>query len=289
MTYYIFDTNILIRDPEIIEKWSPNYKIIIPEFIFPELKRVSSRFGTSSDLIETILNAKNKSFIKIDNSDITVDKTTSEKNYDNKLSYVDLKLFELAKKYKKEGRNVVLVTNDRPLKTFAEKNNIESDNIFQFFSKVRGYKTTSIDELNKNENIKSYQTRKFMYGLVSGIMLTVILYIIKVNFQSVYDSLNIWGTLILLFLTGIIFFIFRTNFKLIYGLIEILFGFYITARVFYEENFQYDNIGIVEIIQIIGGIYVMVRGFSNVDDGIKGTIFEPNWIKITRFRKIVSV
>lgn len=288
MTYYIFDTNILIRDPEIITKWSPNYKIIIPKFIFPELDKVSSRLGFSSILFETINKAENKDFIHIDNSEIKVSPEIRNKDFEQKLSNVDFELFQLAENYKKEGKKVVLVTNDRALQIFANKNGIESLNMFQYLSAVKNYKKTEINDLKNKENITEFQNRKFIYGLACGIFLMIITYLIKENFTSIYNSLNIWGTLLLLFLSGIIFFLFRTNFRLAYGIVEIIFGFYITSRTFIENNFEYSNIDIVQVIQIIGGIYVMVRGFSNVDDGIKGTLFEPIWNKITRFRKIGS-
>ena len=73
-----------------------------------------------------------------------------------------------------------------------------------------------------------------------------------------------------------------------YGTLEFLFGFYISTRVLTEKDFDYAVIGIVEIIQIVGGIYVMVRGLSNIDDGIKGTRLEPKWKKVTRWRKITN-
>lgn len=232
--------------------------------------------------------ADKKSFVKVDKYDITISDDTHRKNTDQKLSTVDLKLFELAKIYKKGGRKVVLVTNDRSLQVFAKKNGIESYNAYQYLREVRGYKTTDIKELRNDENITNFQKRKFPYGLISGVLLSIFIYILKENSQKIFDTVNIWGTIIILFVLGVIFFLFRTNFRLVYGILEIVFGFYISIRVFTEKDFNYESIGIVEVIQIIGGIYVMVRGFSNFDDRIKGTLFEPRWKTLTRFRNIGS-
>lgn len=289
MTYFILDTNIVIRDPEILTRWSPNYKIVIPRFLFAELDRVSSKLGGTVGRLWQILDqAEYKDFIIVDNSEVEVTKETHQNNNEQKLSYIDLQLFEIAKRYSKEKKEAVLVSNDRALRVYSERYGLKTFDLFQFLNHINSFKTTSLGELKKHETIVQYQNRRFIYGLVSVILITLSIIIVKNNFQSIYETLNVWGTLVLLFVTGIIFFLFRTKYRMFYGTLEFVFGFYVSTRVFTEKNFDYTTIGIVEIIQIVGGIYVMVRGLSNVDDGIKGTRLEPRWKKITRYRKIGS-
>ncbi|MGC4035858.1 MAG: PIN domain-containing protein [Chitinophagaceae bacterium] len=289
MTYFILDTNIVIRDPEILARWSPNYKIVIPKFLFAELDRVSTKLGGAVGRLWQILEqAEYKDFIIVDNSEVTVSEEAFQLNTEQKLSYVDLQLFEIAKQYKSQKKDVVLVSNDRALRVYSERQGLKTFDLFQFLNFTNSFKTTALDELKKNETILQYQNRRFVYGLLSGIVITILTILVKNNFQRIYETLNVWGTLFLLFTSGIIFFLFRTNYRMFYGTLEFLFGFYVSTRVFTEKHFDYTTIGLVEVIQIVGGIYVMVRGLSNIDDGIKGTRLEPKWKKITRWRKIGS-
>ena len=286
MTYFILDTNIVIRDPEILTRWSPNYKLVIPRFLFGELDKVSSKLGTVGRLWPILEQAEYKDFIIVDNSDIAVSQEASQNNSEQRLSHVDLQLFELTQRYSKEKKDVVLVSNDRALRAYSERYGLKTFDLFQFLNSISSYKSTLLGELKKHETIGQYQNRRFVYGLVSGIFITLATILVKNNFQSIYETLNVWGTLVLLLVTGIIFFLFRTNYRMFYGTLEFLFGFYVSTRVFTEKNFDYNTVGLFELIQIVGGIYVMVRGLSNIDDGIKGTGLEPKWKKITRFRKI---
>lgn len=45
-------------------------------------------------------------------------------------------------------------------------------------------------------------------------------------------------------------------------------------------NFDYSKLGAVEVIQVLGGLYVMVRGLDNVGKGTEGTRLEQFWKKI---------
>ncbi|MBN8676200.1 MAG: hypothetical protein J0L56_18860 [Chitinophagales bacterium] len=289
MQYFILDTNIIIRDPGVLTRWSPNYKIIIPRFLFAELDKVSSKLGGAvGRLWEILEQAEYKDFVLVDEREVVVSEETFSKNEQQKLSYVDLQLLQLTSEIQKERKNVILVTNDRALRVISERFGLKTYDLFQFLNTITVFKTTALEDLKKNEKINQYQNRKFIYGLISGIIITVLTILVKTNFQFLYQTLNIWGTLILVFISGIVFFLFRTNYRMFYGALEFLFGFYVSTRVFTEKGFDYDTIGIVEIIQIVGGIYVMVRGLSNIDDGIKGTRLEPKWKKLTRWRKIAN-
>lgn len=64
-----------------------------------------------------------------------------------------------------------------------------------------------------------------------------------------------------------------------YGVFEFFIGLIMTYYVFFPD-FSYEKITVVEGIQIIGGLYVMVRGMDNLSKGVEGTRFETMWKKI---------
>lgn len=289
MKYFVLDTNILIKDPDIILRWSPNYKIIIPRLIFSELDRVTSRLGGPIGRFwQNMEKAEKTGFISVLDSDYPISEDLINKSANSRLSIVDLQLAEICLKLQKEKKDVTLVTNDRPLRVYAENLQLKTIDLFQFQNFISAFKATDLGSLKTNETIKQYQYKRFIYGLISGILLSSLTSLFINNFQKLYETFNIWGTIIIILFSGLVFFLFRTNFRWIYGLIEFGFGFFISIRVFSVFDFKYDSIGIVEIIQLVGGIYVMVRGLSNVDDGVKGTLAEPSWLKITRWKKIAS-
>jgi|CXWL01.1.fsa_nt_gi rRNA-processing protein FCF1 len=287
MKYFILDTNILIKDPATLTRWSPNYKIIIPKFLYGELDKVTSRLGPVGQFWKVLDQSTKTGFITVYDKEVEIPEEVHSRNYNQKLSYVDLQLFELTRQFSKENKDVVLVTNDRALRVFTEEYKIKTFDLFQFQTFTASSKTTDLEQLQENETINQYQNRRFIYGLVFGILLTVSAFLIKSNFDLIFEKINVWGTVILLLLTGIIFFLFRTNYRLFYGVLEFAFGFYVSIRIFTEKSFDYNSIGTIEIAQIITGIYVMVRGLSNIDDGTAGTKLEPVWKKITRLRKNV--
>ena len=52
------------------------------------------------------------------------------------------------------------------------------------------------------------------------------------------------------------------------------------VRVFYP-SFNYGNLQIVDFLQIVGGLYIMVRGLDNIGVGSKGTKIERFWEKLS--------
>ncbi|GKQ75932.1 hypothetical protein KAM447_24400 [Aeromonas caviae] len=55
---------------------------------------------------------------------------------------------------------------------------------------------------------------------------------------------------------------YRERFRLSYGIFEFIVGVIMTYYIFFP-NFDYSKLGPVEAIQILGGLYVMVRGLNN--------------------------
>jgi hypothetical protein len=286
MTYFILDTNVIFLDVEVLNYWNANYKIIIPSFIINELSYLNDKRGRPIGNLPNILEQTSfKGFIEVYNKEIDITEETLSKNMDQRLSNVDLRLFELSKKFQEEGKDVCLVTNDRALRGFSEQNELRTFNSFQLKNYISSFRTTEINDLKQNETVDQYQNRRFYYGLIFGILITIMFLIVKNNLQLINNTLSIWGTILALCGTGTCFFLFRTHFRMIYGSLEFLFGWYVSSNIFIQKHFDFKQIGVLEIIQLTTGIYVMVRGLSNFDDGIKGTRFEPKWYRITRFKK----
>lgn len=293
MKYFVVDTNIIIKEPSILTKWNANYTVIIPNFVIEELHGVRNRKISknqkriiSDNLFRSIEDAEEKGFINIYREKIVPSDKTFNDNYGQRLAFVDLQLLQLCLKLSDEKKEVILVTNDTPLRAMADNYGIKTYDLFQMMTYVSKLKTTNLNELKRTETIQNYLFRGVISNIIAGIISITFVFLINGTYEWISSNLNIGVTILLLFGLGVLFFLFRTNFRLVYGLLEYGFGFYISITIFTNKSFNYNDIGVVEIIQIMAGIYVMVRGLNNVDDGIKGTQFEPTWKKITDYRKL---
>jgi hypothetical protein len=79
---------------------------------------------------------------------------------------------------------------------------------------------------------------------------------------------------------GFLSFYWRQRWRLSYGLFEVMIGVYTPIRAIGGAEFKYLNLTPLDYLQIIGGIYVIVRGLDNVGVGLRGTPLEPFWSSV---------
>lgn len=99
MKRYILDTNILIKDPSLLTKWSSNYHIIIPDVVLEETGYVSGRLSGSKSLIHSIETSTSKGFVKIANVDRNKYDFSESIGRDFRISYTDYQIAHFAKDY----------------------------------------------------------------------------------------------------------------------------------------------------------------------------------------------
>ncbi len=284
MKYLVLDTNILLKDINVIKRWSPQYKILIPKFIINELDAVSSRLHYNKQIFEIINNSDTKGFVTIVEPSIENDDIKQFRDFPSthRLSDTDYLLFKYVQQLTKQGKDAILVSDDRALTRFAMVNGVNSMSLEGLSNLYSLPETTNIDFLRKDETIIKYQNRKMIVGFSLGVTVSIISYLFIENFRIIYSSASVWGTIVLVLVISFLFFLFRSKYRLQYGCVEYLFGFYIALRVFTARTFDYNLLEMIDFIQIVGGIYGMVRGLINVSEGIKGTLLQPLWNKIFR-------
>ena len=282
MKYLILDTNILLKDINVIKNWTPQFTIIIPQFILNELDKVSNRIGYAKETFEVLNNSKRKGFVQITQPDLNLDDYQQVQSLptSQKLSETDFLLFKYVQQLVKQGKDAILVSNDRALLRYAFAHGISYITLEGLYNLYNKSVSTKIEFLKNDDTILKYQRRKLITGFILGVIFTVVSYLIINNFSSIYSTASTWGTIVILIAVSFAFFLFKRNYQLQYGSVEYLFGFYITIRVFISKSFNYELLEMLDFIQIVGGIYVMVRGLSNFNEGIKGTLLQPIWSKI---------
>lgn len=77
----------------------------------------------------------------------------------------------------------------------------------------------------------------------------------------------------------LLFYWFKSRFRLVYGMAEFAFGF-VCLYTFFIYNFDLHILETVNLVKVLGSFCVMVRGLENISEGIKGTEFELLWQRI---------
>jgi len=103
-----------------------------------------------------------------------------------------------------------------------------------------------------------------------------------VFFNAAYllSTISIWGTALMLPLLGKLLFWYRQRYRLSYGVFEFLVGVIMGYFVFLP-TFDFKTLGVIQGLQVLGALYVMVRGLDNIGKGIEeGTRLESFWNRI---------
>jgi hypothetical protein len=99
------------------------------------------------------------------------------------------------------------------------------------------------------------------------------------NAAVLLSTISVWGTIAALLLLGIGLFWYRQQYRLSYGVFEFLAGVIMSIYVFFPK-FDYGNLGVSLGLQVLAGLYVMVRGLDNIGTGLQGTKLEAAWNRV---------
>jgi uncharacterized membrane protein YeaQ/YmgE (transglycosylase-associated protein family) len=132
----------------------------------------------------------------------------------------------------------------------------------------------------KAKNILSTQTRGLVIGIIVGCLGNILTTWVWTHFEKIIDTATIWGTILLIIFIGISLYSFRGRFRLQYGIFEFFFGIVVASKVFWPD-FDYSKFKPLDVLQIMAGIYVMIRGQDNIGKALMGTRFAPFWSKFS--------
>lgn len=272
---YILDSSALLKHPEILSR-AGSRKLVIPEAVLLELSargREGARTGITSLIHQaTARGAK----IVPSPSSIKNELLASDRNA-QRLNGADFDLARIASDYadRLTPSAVCVVTSDRALAMFLSSRGIRSITGGDFLGESATDPTDVELQGSATTFIKS-QWLHFAASLVFGALGSLIASFAYSNISFLVSTISVWGTVVALPCLGVFLYWYRQRFRLSYGVFEFIVGVMMTYYVFFP-SFNYAALSVVEGIQILGGLYVMVRGLDNVAKGVEGTRFEPLW------------
>jgi rRNA maturation endonuclease Nob1 len=275
---YIIDTSVLFQHPQILSR-AGNRKLVIPRAVMEELSHrgKGSKWADIAELVASSIPAG----VKIADAPekLKNDLIQSDRNA-QRLSGADFDIARIAIAYAEEQGidTPCVVTNDKALAYFLSSRNIKSITGSEFIGESKG------DSLNKDiedkaEKVVLSQRRYIFISFVLGVLASAAGNIVYSNIDLLVSTITVWGTMVGLPILGLALFWYRENFRLSYGAFEFCVGLIMSYYVFFP-TFSYSGLGVTEGIQILGGLYVMVRGLDNVGKGVSGTRLETLWKKV---------
>ncbi|MDD2698730.1 MAG: PIN domain-containing protein [Arcobacteraceae bacterium] len=271
---YIIDTNILIQYPQILSRIESR-EMVIPKSVMDELYM----FGPKTKMpdIFKFVSSFIDNGIKIIHAPKNPTKNISELDKSNyKLSDSDIDTLYIALEESKTNVPIV-VTDDLKFAKVLKKNGVKTITGKVFLDESDN-ETINEEVKNSANKIVSSQKKQLFISFFLGIFASILGNLIYFYLNIIISTITVWGTLVALPIVGIILFWFREKFRLSYGVFEFFAGVIMSSYVFFPL-FNYSTLGPKEGLQILAGLYVMVRGLDNIGKAIIGTRIEPLWEK----------
>ena len=283
---YILDASAILDEPEILAV-SKTRNLVIPQSVIDELifKDISNSRMNISGLIDQAIEL---------GAIITDDTRSSTINLDYeapdvpRLSSSEIEVLKLAVSEAKKLENdtfITVVTMNRALGKYLSKTKgirwLEPDHFF------REIKADPLDQ----QVLSSAQSfsREQIFSLTLSITAAFILFLTGYalwnwasennNIIRLIKLVPYSYIIIILPLLGFLLYWCRQRYRLVYGTLEFLVGTLTSFYVFYP-TFDYASLSIIQSMQILGGLYIMVRGLDNFGKGLNGTKYEEFWTNI---------
>jgi len=282
MRHFILETSIILRNPAILSKGNEQIRFVIPEPVIDELASLEPTRESASQVLNLVKNAIEHGAYRLNlPSNELLSPSWLGEIKKPRLSLADYAIVLLAEYYQKqlfpkESDSIFLATDDKQLALYAESLGIKTIDSNALKDALINSSVTNQEIKREASSVTFLQRKELILGLFFGILVSLITNLIATNFNAIVKVINIWGTIVMFPMAGIFLFWFRSRNRLAYGIAEVLFGLITGLRVFIP-NFNYLQLDTPSLLQIAGGLYIIVRGMDNLGKGLIGTRFEINW------------
>lgn len=280
---YILDTNILLRFPEALAKGNRDSKILIPQAVVKQLQGITEKNRKFAPISSLLSESVSKGVVKVIET-VPLDPNDLVKLSNGSLDFTDFEIGKTVEHYANNDSNkndVYFVTEDIKFSDHLKSCGINSIGLAEFISHSKNLQVVDSDIEAKAKNIKRKLILSVVGSIVSGLLGSLTATSSSHYIQFIIATINIWGTVLCIPLIGIGFYVWRLKQRLSYGVFEAFVGLIVAIRVFFPA-FDLSKLDIVSLMQIIAGVYVMVRGMDNIQNGVKDTLLESAWKKLFR-------
>ena len=273
MTHIILDTSILLRYPRILGLRLSNITFIIPRSVLLELgQNHAYRGGPYVGIMKLLEKALDDGTVHLIGAPWRkTDPVTIKSNLSG-----DTDIISVALLYSEKGETVKIATLDQLIQKFALEKQIDVLGSQQVETLLDNFKMPENKDSSIQSDIVSYEKkekRTLWLGIIIGIAVAVVAFVIYQNAEKIFSTINVWGTIVLIILIGVSLFVFREKNRLSYGVFEFLVGVIAIILLFQPSKFNLSTIdfNLDFNVKLLGGLYIMVRGQDNIVKAIKDT------------------
>lgn len=281
---YLLDTNVLVRRPRLLARADAAARFLIPVSTIDELS--AQGHGTNAGPLHRVLSAAADTGVELIDPPRPLPPFLPSAP-DFRLDTYDIAILgTLLKLQSDPTRKVSLVTEDRLLRKAAIQIGLEAISLDELQQSLEGSQTTTESPLNfeVEEEVEKYEKSErsnILKAVAIAALAFGIAVVLRSNSQQIFSLFASTPRFFIglsAALCGAILFWFRQRYRTSYGLLETLVGAWISANAFPLQS----SLDVASGLQVLGGLYVVVRGLDNVGNGLKGSRYEPMWHRIFR-------
>ncbi|QCB47677.1 PIN domain-containing protein [Hydrogenophaga sp. PAMC20947] len=274
--HYLLDTNAVLHSPEVLAS-ARRLKLLIPKAVIGELTSRGREHirNVVSSLINDALNAG----AEVVNAPARLkDEPIASDRNAQRLSSADMDLARTAIGLSERDIPVCVVTLDKPMSMFLQSRSIRAITPSDFLNEQQE-KATDPALLLSAQSFSSIQVRYMALSALVGGVGALGANAAYSNAAYLLSTAPVWGTVVALPLLGVLLFWYRQRFRLSYGIFEFAVGVMMSLYVFLP-TFDYKSLNVLHGLQVLAGLYVMVRGLDNAGNGLQGTKMESIWKRV---------
>jgi hypothetical protein len=258
----ILDTNIIIDDPTVLARSSPDLQLIVPSAVLQQLERNRGN-NVNPRMTELLIRANDAGTIKVVPVPLELEVHPG-------LDRTDVEILAVAREYAAAGGDTILATRDLGLHKAAAKYDLQAVDLVALRDLLSTFQKTNQAVLTEATKVVRWRYFHVITGAVLGVLAAVLVPALFTNIHSVLAAITVPGTVLLIAASGIVLFGLRAWYKWHYGMVEFFFGL---LAVWYSLSHDFDAEGAhtIGLIKVAGSLYIMVRGLDNVQKSYKGT------------------
>lgn len=283
---YLLDTNVILRKPMLLARSDAAELFLIPTVAINQLSNRGHGM-IAGPLHRVLIAASNSGVEVIESSHTSPLYLPTSDNF--RLDECDVAILEVLLELQSDtSRTVCLVTEDRLLRKAAIQIGLKAISLGELQEALdkptmKGAQAPdTATNFEVEEQVKKYEKFELsnikrviaIGGLAIGI--AVVVWYKYQQIFSLFAAIPQVFIALAALASGALLYWFRQKYRPSYGMVETVIGVWISVNAF---PLQLGIDVVASGLQVLGGLYVVVRGLDNVGNGLKGTRYAPIWQK----------
>lgn len=284
---YMLDTNVVIRKPDLLAREEARNKFVLPMAVVNQLS--SRAGGAGRERLLDIIKAATEGGVKLISTPIESLSQIQSYTKLERLDEIDRSILATLAVESRKNEPITLVTDDNALRRAAEANNLSSMSLGDFLkydSELKG-DTSPPTVGTVEEKVKLYdrdQATWLANAAAFGIAGVLLFQLGSFYFREIIDfaaTVPWWAISVVGTIAGFLLYLFRQRKRAPYGLVEVVVGVVAVTHSVPSPGTPGATMGVVAV-QLLGGLYIIVRGLDNIGTGLTNanSRYAPIWKRI---------